>query len=54
MVAGAPNQPQQFFHRQALAKALADKALDKSIGLSGGLFLAAHRQVHIRQAGPGP
>jgi hypothetical protein len=34
-----------FFHRPALAKALAVQALDVSLGVSGGLFLAAPRRT---------
>jgi hypothetical protein len=40
------NSPQmQFFHRPELAVALADQALDTSLGTSGGLFLAAPRRT---------
>lgn len=35
----------QFFHRPALAAALADQALDTSLGTSGGMFLAAPRRT---------
>lgn len=34
-----------FFHRPELAKALADQALDVSLGTSGGMFLAAPRRT---------
>lgn len=34
-----------FFHRPALAEAIADQALDTSMGNSGGLFLAAPRRT---------
>lgn len=37
--------PDQFFHRPALAAALADQALDTSLGTSGGMFLAAPRRT---------
>jgi hypothetical protein len=39
-----PNQD-QFFHRPELATALADQALDTSLGTSGGMFLAAPRRT---------
>jgi len=39
-----PNQD-PFFHRPALASALADQALDTSLGTSGGMFLAAPRRT---------
>jgi hypothetical protein len=35
----------QFFHRPELATALADQALDTSLGTSGGMFLAAPRRT---------
>jgi hypothetical protein len=35
----------QFFHRPELANALADQALDTSLGTSGGMFLAAPRRT---------
>ncbi|MBP9735498.1 MAG: ATP-binding protein [Rhodoferax sp.] len=35
----------QFFHRPELAAALADQALDTSLGTSGGMFLAAPRRT---------
>jgi hypothetical protein len=35
----------QFFHRPELATALADQALDTSLGTSGGIFLAAPRRT---------
>ena len=35
----------QFFHRPVLAIALADQALDTSLGTSGGMFLAAPRRT---------
>ncbi len=35
----------QFFHRPKLAAALADQALDTSLGTSGGMFLAAPRRT---------
>ncbi|MBC7618859.1 MAG: ATP-binding protein [Candidatus Saccharibacteria bacterium] len=35
----------QFFHRPELATALADQALDASLGTSGGMFLAAPRRT---------
>lgn len=42
----APESTQdQFFHRPALATALADQALDISLGTSGGLFLTAPRRT---------
>lgn len=40
----APTQD-QFFHRPELATALADQALDTSLGTSGGMFLAAPRRT---------
>ncbi|MBA3056315.1 MAG: ATP-binding protein [Gammaproteobacteria bacterium] len=36
---------EQFFHRPELAAALADQALDTSLGSSGGMFLAAPRRT---------
>jgi hypothetical protein len=42
----APEPSQdQFFHRPDLAAALADQALDTSLGTSGGMFLAAPRRT---------
>jgi hypothetical protein len=42
----APEPTQdQFFHRPELANALADQALDTSLGTSGGMFLAAPRRT---------
>jgi hypothetical protein len=42
----APEPTQdQFFHRPKLATALADQALDTSLGTSGGMFLAAPRRT---------
>ncbi len=35
----------QFFHRPKLATALADQALDTSLGTGGGIFLAAPRRT---------
>lgn len=40
-----PTVADAFFHRPALAKALAEQALDTSLGVSGGLFLAAPRRT---------
>lgn len=37
--------PSQFFHRPGLAAALADQALDTTLGTGGGLFLAAPRRT---------
>jgi hypothetical protein len=37
--------PDHFFHRPELATALADQALDNSLGTSGGMFLAAPRRT---------
>ena len=37
--------PDPFFHRPKLASALADQALDTSLGTSGGMFLAAPRRT---------
>lgn len=39
------SNPQAFFHRPQLADAIADQALDTSMGNSGGLFLAAPRRT---------
>ena len=39
------SQSDQFFHRPDLARAIADQALDMSLGISGGLFLAAPRRT---------
>ena len=39
------SNPEDFFHRPALAEAIADQALDTSMGNSGGLFLAAPRRT---------
>jgi hypothetical protein len=36
---------EHFFHRPALARAYADEVLDTTLGVSGGLFLAAPRRV---------
>jgi hypothetical protein len=47
MVMSQAPEPTQdpFFHRPELATALADQALDTSLGTSGGMFLAAPRRT---------
>jgi len=45
MTASPEPTASQFFNRPALAAALADQALDTSLGTSGGMFLAAPRRT---------
>lgn len=45
MTASPEPAASQFFHRPALAAALDDQALDTSLGISGGMFLAAPRRT---------
>ena len=40
-----PGQSADFFHRNELAQAYADAALDKTLGVNSGLFLAAPRRT---------
>ena len=41
----SPEQSPDFFHRNDLAEAYADAALDTSVGVNSGLFLAAPRRT---------
>lgn len=41
----SPAKPSPFFPRTHLAKVVADQALDETLGISGGLFLAAPRRT---------
>lgn len=41
----SPTQNPDFFHRDALAELYADAALDTSVGVNSGLFLAAPRRT---------
>lgn len=39
------NEAAKFYHRPELAQAIADQALDESLGISGGTFLTAPRRT---------